>query len=198
MPHQLLWILLVSYLVFDTASSLTSEFLNHHVFALTANIEERLADYHGRAARVLPPGTIEEAPQIDFTNEEMLRELNLIEDRFNGSKAEAEEEGDLAEPGMLLKVKRLDEIFDRKRHEWLTRNSVASPNKDKKDKYAAFAFTVNKKFHPTPDPTLHRITVVLDIKSPYIKQLGMTVIGSSSGVSWTSRPLKVLCVFLLL
>ncbi|TDL27684.1 P-loop containing nucleoside triphosphate hydrolase protein [Rickenella mellea] len=93
--------------------------------------------------------------------------------------------------GTLLEVKRVDEVYDRKLNEWKLKDSIVTSKKPKKDPYAAYAFTVNRKFLPTPDSTLHIIITTIDIKSAVLKKAGMEVVGQVQGISWTSKPLKV-------
>jgi hypothetical protein len=95
--------------------------------------------------------------------------------------------------GSLLEVKRVDEIFDRKTSEWVTRDSRSSKKKKKagEDKYAPYAFLVHRKFNPTPDPTLHMITTTIDVRSEWIRKVGVEVIGQVQGITWTAKPLRV-------
>ena len=95
-------------------------------------------------------------------------------------------------PGSLLEIKRVDEVYDRHRCEWIARDSIVPKVKrPSKDPYGAYAFTVNRRFNPTPDPTLHTITTTLDIKSEFLRKIGAEVIGQVQGVTWTTKPLKV-------
>lgn len=97
-----------------------------------------------------------------------------------------------APPGSLLEVKRIDETYDMRNGVWSTRDS-AIPTSAKKDKdtYAAYAFTVNRRFQPTDNKGMHVVTTILDIKSEHLREAGKNVIGQVQGISWTSRPLKV-------
>lgn len=98
-----------------------------------------------------------------------------------------------APPGSLLEVKRIDETYDMRNGVWSTRDSAA-PTGTKKDKdtYAAYAFTVNRRFQPTDNKGMHVVTTVLDIKSEHLREVGKSVIGQVQGISWTSKPLKVI------
>lgn len=97
-----------------------------------------------------------------------------------------------APPGSLLEVKRIDETYDMRNGVWSTRDSV-TPTSEKKDKdtYAAYVFTVNRRFQPTDNKGMHIVTTVLDVKSEHLREVGKSVIGQVQGISWTSRPLKV-------
>ena len=98
------------------------------------------------------------------------------------------------EEGTLLELKRVDEVYDRKISEWVVRDSSSYKNKRKKagaDKYAPYAFLVHRKFNPTTDPTLHIITTTIDVRSEWIRKVGVEVIGQVQGITWTAKPLRV-------
>ena len=110
---------------------------------------------------------------------------------LQGSTDASQEEPQGA-PGSLLELKRIDEVYDQRSGEWTTRESITThDSKKEKDKYAAYAFTINRKFKPTNEKGMHTVTTSLDIKSEHLREVGMTVIGQVQGISWTSRPLKV-------
>lgn len=93
-----------------------------------------------------------------------------------------------------MEVKRVDELFDPERREWVSHDSTAPERKDeekKKDKYNRFAFTVIRQFEKRSDPADFLFTTLLDIKSPHLKKACEDVIGIVRGISWTITPLRV-------
>lgn len=116
-------------------------------------------------------------------------------DETNGDTANDEKNktGDSAPTGSCLELKRVDELYDPERREWISHDSVVPERKDKKDKdkYNRFAFTVVRKFEKRSDPADFLFTTLLDIKSPQLKKACEDVIGNVRGISWTFTPLRV-------
>lgn len=97
-----------------------------------------------------------------------------------------------APPGSVLEVKRVDETYDALNGKWASRDRIIETGvRDGKDTYAAYAFTVNRRFQPKDNKGMHTVTTTLDIKSEHLREVGKTVIGQVQGISWTSKPLRV-------
>lgn len=97
-----------------------------------------------------------------------------------------------APPGSVLEVKRVDETYDQLNGKWSSRDRIIETGvKNGKDAYAAYAFTVNRRFQPKDNKGMHVVTTTLDIKSEHLREVGKSVIGQVQGISWTSKPLKV-------
>ncbi|TCD68283.1 hypothetical protein EIP91_011249 [Steccherinum ochraceum] len=112
-----------------------------------------------------------------------------------------EPEEDLAkgDPGSVLEVKHVDEIYDLFTGQWTIKptpaEAVAQPTKEK-GKYDAYIFTVIRRFNPSnmgPDrkATSYTMTKVLEIHSEALREVGKEVIGNVQGISWTAKPLRV-------
>lgn len=104
-------------------------------------------------------------------------------------------EDDSTPTGCCLEVKRVDELFDAERREWVSHDSTVPERKGnekkEKDKYNRFAFTVVRQFEKRSDPADFLFTTLLDIKSPQLKKACEDVIGNVRGISWTFTPLRV-------
>ncbi|KZT63010.1 hypothetical protein DAEQUDRAFT_325478, partial [Daedalea quercina L-15889] len=101
-----------------------------------------------------------------------------------------------APPGTVLEVKQLHEVFDQMKHEYITKPAPAeSANEGKRDssKYAAYAFTVIRRFIPTGQfgAKTYNVTTFLEIHSAQLVEVGKEVVGQTQGISWTAKPLRV-------
>lgn len=106
-------------------------------------------------------------------------------------KDDPAKEEEVPRDGMRLDLRRIDEYYDRRKCAWVIRDTPAPKKKSTTDKYAEFAFTLNRKITEVGEGIPPNIKTSFDIKSPYLKDVGMTVIGQVQGVSWTSKPLQV-------
>lgn len=92
--------------------------------------------------------------------------------------------------GMRLDVRRIDEVYDRKKCAWVTRDTPTQKKKTDTDRYAEYAFTLNRRITENGDnPPI--IKTSLDIRSTYLRDVGSAVIGANYGISWASKPLQV-------
>ena len=114
-----------------------------------------------------------------------------------------EEELAIGEPGTVLEVKHLDEVYDIFTGQWSVKptpaSAVAPPPKDS-GKYDAYIFTVIRRFNPStmaPDrkATSYTMTKVLEIHSEALRNVGKEIVGNVQGISWTAKPLRVSCSF---
>ncbi len=103
------------------------------------------------------------------------------------------------DPGSVLEVKHIDEIYDMFSGQWTVRPtplSATEPHKDKSGKYDAYAFTVIRRFNPAAmnadrKATAYNVVKLLEIHSEELKKVGKDVIGNVQGISWTTKPLRV-------
>ncbi|EPS96936.1 hypothetical protein FOMPIDRAFT_130886 [Fomitopsis schrenkii] len=101
-----------------------------------------------------------------------------------------------APPGTVLEVKHLHEVFDQMKHEYIVKPAPpGSGQENKRDgsKYAAYAFTVIRRFIPTGQfgARTYNVTTFLEIHSAHLVEVGKEVIGQTQGISWTAKPLRV-------
>lgn len=95
--------------------------------------------------------------------------------------------------GMRLDVRRIDEVYDRKKCAWVTRDTPTQKKKTDTDRYAEYAFTLNRRITENGDnPPI--IKTSLDIRSTYLRDVGSAVIGANYGISWASKPLQVIVI----
>lgn len=115
------------------------------------------------------------------------------------AKEEKKESLASGEPGSVLEVKHIDEIYDMFSGQWTVRPtppSATASSKDKSGKYDAYTFTVIRRFNPaavTADrrATSYSVVKLLEIHSEELKKVGNEVIGNVQGISWTAKPLRV-------
>lgn len=101
-----------------------------------------------------------------------------------------------APPGTVLEIKHLHEVFDQMKNEYIIKPAPAdSGNETKRDgsKYAAYAFTVIRRFIPTGQfgAKTYNVTTFLEVHSAHLVEVGKEVIGQTQGISWTAKPLRV-------
>ena len=108
-----------------------------------------------------------------------------------------EEEVAQGEPGSVLEVKYLDEVYDMLTGQWSTRvTPPAAVQPAKEGKYDAYAFTVIRKFQPVhimrgTKANSYNVITLLEIHSDHLRSIGQEVISHVQGVSWTAKPLRV-------
>ncbi|KAH9835014.1 P-loop containing nucleoside triphosphate hydrolase protein [Rhodofomes roseus] len=101
-----------------------------------------------------------------------------------------------APTGTVLEIKHLHEVFDQMKHEYIVKPAPAeSANESKRDgsKYAAYAFTVIRRFIPTGQlgAKTYNVTTFLEIHSAHLVEIGKEIVGQTQGISWTAKPLRV-------
>ncbi|CCL99901.1 uncharacterized protein FIBRA_01926 [Fibroporia radiculosa] len=102
-----------------------------------------------------------------------------------------------AEPGTVLEIKHLHEVFDQMKHDYVIK--AAPPQESSGEgkhgdvKYAVYAFTVIKKFIPNGNQSVKTFNVqtFLEIQSEPLISIGKEILGEVQGVSWTAKPLRV-------
>ena len=119
-----------------------------------------------------------------------------VEFDLSDPATQAEDNVPDALPGTVLEVKHLHEVFDQMKHEYMIKPAPAdSGNESKRDgsKYAAYAFTVIRRFVPTGQfgAKTYNVTTFLEIHSAHLVEVGKEVIGQTQGLSWTAKPLRV-------
>ena len=114
------------------------------------------------------------------------------ESHADSDSKDAEAERDAkGRDGMRLEIRRIDEVYDRKKCAWVTRDTPTQKKKVDSDRYAEYAFTVTRRITENGDqPPI--IKTSFDIKSTYLRDVGSEVIGPNYGISWASKPLQVL------
>lgn len=110
-----------------------------------------------------------------------------------GSKEQDTDRDGRTWEGMRLDVRRIDEVYDRKKCAWVTRDTPTQKKKTDSDRYAEYAFTLNRRITENGDnPPI--IKTSLDIRSTYLRDVGSAVIGANYGISWASKPLQVIAI----
>ncbi|GBE89825.1 P-loop containing nucleoside triphosphate hydrolase protein [Sparassis latifolia] len=112
--------------------------------------------------------------------------------------ADEDEDAPRAAPGTLLEVKYLHEELDQFRTKYVLKPAPSTAQEEPGEqgasaRYAAYAFTVIRRFSPSSDGqgNMFNVTTTFQINSKPLIEVCQEVIGQGQGVSWTAKPLRI-------
>ncbi|KAF7792155.1 hypothetical protein EIP86_003185 [Pleurotus ostreatoroseus] len=94
--------------------------------------------------------------------------------------------------GMVLKFKRMKEIWDEKKKDYVTLEDTQSNDtaKDEENSDADYAFTLVREYRPTETPFIYTTAATIHIRSPYFLQAAQIIMKGHRNVAWNAIPVK--------